>query len=355
MGKFSHLFDWIRSRKKPIEQDWELQSLAIDTTSICNLKCVTCSLEDWYPQKGVMSLDTFKALRRDLPKLKSIALANSAEPLLNKNLFEMVRMAKEVSNCRLPVSFTTNGMLLNDKAVQSVLDLDLDAIEFSLDGATKETFERIRIGANYDLIIKNIKTLVKRKQELNREKPHISIRFVLYQDNVHELCQMVHLTHQLGVNHLVVNGLEPYTAAMAEKILYTQDKQSDTAGLFEKTSSLGKKYGMRLDLPALIPDSVVDCLMVVNNCIIRWDGEVAPCSSVAYKRPFYHYQEKKEHPSITFGNINDRSLWDIWRSKEYVNFRNDLRNGRIYDFCRICLHREGLLCPLDHWKWLSSN
>ena len=332
-----------------------LLGVSLDTTAICNLRCTICSLEEAYHPKGVMSVATFERMRDALPTLRHVAFSSSAEPLLNPSLVDMVRIAKDMGGDALATSFTTNGTLLDAATSRALIDAGLDALEFSLDGATKHTYEKIRVRADFDAVIRNIAHLQAVKRATWSKKPHVSIRFTLSRENVHELFDLLDLARSLEIDHVVINGLEPYDEPMAEKVLWGREANPSLEILFTALDEKARGFGMRLDLPRLAPEPIDDCRLIDHACIVLWDGTVVPCSPVAYERPFHYFGERLVHPRVEFGNLNDAPLHEIWRSPAYVRFRDGLRNGTIWDFCEPCLKRAGVICPLKHWGWLADQ
>jgi Radical SAM superfamily len=267
-----------------------LLGVSLDATSICNLRCTTCALEDSYPNPGVMSLKTFHRLDDALPRLKHLAFSSSAEPLLNPHIVAMVRHAKNASGGKITTSFTTNATFLDERMTRDLYRAGLDALEVSLDAATKETFERIRVRADFDLILGNLKRGVGRKRPRSfcsfvcrradkyfgvvlpdlgppPHQPHISVRYTVFADNVRELVPFVRMMHDMGIEHVVVNGLEPYTPEMSKKVLFGKEAPPEMLALFEELEALSQEFGMRLDLPRLVPDSIDDCNLIDHSCM----------------------------------------------------------------------------------------
>ena len=56
------------------------------------------------------------------------------------------------------MTFTTNATLLNDTISKKIIDSGVDVVFFSVDGASKETFEKIRVGANFERVKENIRS-----------------------------------------------------------------------------------------------------------------------------------------------------------------------------------------------------
>jgi MoaA/NifB/PqqE/SkfB family radical SAM enzyme len=89
----------------------------------------------------------------------NVHLHNFGEPLLDKKLAKRVRYAKQKGIKR--VAIFSNGSLLTADKANELIDAGLDQIKVSFDGATKEEFERIRPPLKFDIIIENIKELVR--------------------------------------------------------------------------------------------------------------------------------------------------------------------------------------------------
>lgn len=159
--------------------------LCIEPTSICNLRCTMCfqSDENFSKNKemqGNMSLEMFKKIIDEGKNygLSSIVLASRGEPMLNKNIFEMIRYAKE--NGVIDIKMNTNATLMNEKKCRKLLESGLDNLVFSVDSPNKEEFERIRRGANFDKIINNIKTFNRiRSEEFPNSKLRTRISMVV--------------------------------------------------------------------------------------------------------------------------------------------------------------------------------
>jgi len=339
---------------EPTPPEDALLGISIDTTSVCNLRCTMCALENSYPEKGVMSLETFRRLEDAFPSLRHLSLSLNAEPLLNKHLVEMVEFAKRASHGRVAISFATNGVLLDERRASALIEAGLDALEISLDGTTPRVFESIRIGAHFEPIVANIARIAELKRRLGRTTPHVSIRYTLSRDNLVDLPGLLDLALRVEVDHLVVNGLEPYDTELAQKVLYGPQAQPEVERIFESLEERCRAHGVRIDLPRLAPEEVDDCHLIDHACVMLWDGTVAPCSPLSYPRTFYFHGEPKQHPRVAFGNIHERSLSEIWNAPEYLDFRRKLRAGEVFDHCRTCLKRAGVICPLKHWKWLAA-
>ena len=130
----------------------------IEPTSTCNLNCIMCDRKAVSQRKvGFMDFELFTKIVDEAASLGvlQIEMGLGGEPLLHPRLTNMIEYAK---NKGLMVGFNTNANLLDEQKSRALLNSKLDSIIFSVDGASKETYEKIRLKGDYDIVTKNIKT-----------------------------------------------------------------------------------------------------------------------------------------------------------------------------------------------------
>ena len=131
-------------------------------------------------------------------------LSHYNEPFLDKNLFERVRYAKTKG---MSVGFFSNGTLMTPEKAENTLDADVDWITLSVDGGTKESFEKIRVGASFEETCNNISHLIKLRKERNSNKPVINIHStIVSKENLESSKQLTEL----------LNGADTYTMGLAD-------------------------------------------------------------------------------------------------------------------------------------------
>ena len=150
----------------------------IESTSVCNLRCVTCFQAYEKIPRGYMEMDLFKKIIDEGTEkgLCSIKLNYRGEPMLHPKIVDMVRYAKEKG--LVEVMFNSNCVFLTEKMANDLIDAGLDQLICSVDGHTKETYEKIRIGAKFDQVIENIKNLQRIKKERGVERPVTRVQMV---------------------------------------------------------------------------------------------------------------------------------------------------------------------------------
>jgi radical SAM protein with 4Fe4S-binding SPASM domain len=278
-----------------------------------------------------------------IPKVGAISLQCNCEPLLNKNIVDIVRRLKQ-ENPNLHVAFATNGTLLSPSISSGLIDVGLNQIWFSIDGASEETYESIRRGAKFEEVIENIKNLISQKELKQAVLPKAGMITVASTKNVSELFSILELTGELHLDSLIINGLEPYDEEMANSVLWGKSAKQEYIQVFGKLERLAREKGIELRLPSLQLESYTSCTL--SGCTIDSNGNVYPCSCLSYERPYFYFGEKNVHSRISFGSLKENDLSKIWNSREYRSFRNRLTKGRFPKCCHKCLLQNKVICPM---------
>lgn len=137
--------------------------LEFHMSNACNLECVMCHgefssairsrREKLPPIPKAYDDQFFEDLRKYLPKIENANFLGG-EPFLIKEQFRVWDMFIE-DGLKPGCHVTTNGTQYNAK-VERVLENLPVSITISMDGVTKETFEKIRLNANYEEVLENI-------------------------------------------------------------------------------------------------------------------------------------------------------------------------------------------------------
>jgi MoaA/NifB/PqqE/SkfB family radical SAM enzyme len=156
--------------------------LQIEATNICNARCVFCPRERMERKQGVMDMALYRRIVDEAAALgiPNVRLHNYGESFIDREIVEKIRYAKSRGIPRL--GLISNGSLITEALARGIVEAGLDAINISVDAAGKETFERTRIGLNYDRVIENIERLLRVRGELGAERPKLILSFVRQED-----------------------------------------------------------------------------------------------------------------------------------------------------------------------------
>lgn len=154
----------------------------IEATNACNLRCPFCAAttKNWGPYRhGYMDFTLFQRIIDEGVEngLCSMKLNLRGEPLLHPKLPEMIRYAKEKGI--MDVYFNTNATLLDEHKVTQLIDSGLDRISISIEGTSKEVYEKCRVGARFEDVLSNVKRLWLIREKQGLSYPQIRIQTVL--------------------------------------------------------------------------------------------------------------------------------------------------------------------------------
>ena len=271
--------------------------LEIEAYDGCNFDCIMCPLgKSIYKPGGAISMELFDKIVSEISKykdwIKLVCLSRNGEPLLNKNLPEMVKKLKNAGIKR--VNFSTNASALNEKNSKELLKAGLDEIRFSIDGYTKKTFETVRKGGKFDNVINNCLNFIRIRNEL-KASTQIQVRFVEQKTNTHE-----------------VEDWKNFWLSKLEKTDLVASKRLHSWG--NELKNFEDKIDVNIKKPCISPFSTLEVLH---------DGTVPLCGC-DYK------------PTVVLGNVNKNSLIEIWNGHKFKNVRKKHESGNRNDIS-ICV------------------
>jgi MoaA/NifB/PqqE/SkfB family radical SAM enzyme len=329
------MFQWLKRQLDKLVSptlDW----IQVEVTTHCNAACIYCPhtlLRDrWTSKRMPMSL--FRKLIPFLKYTDMVYLQGWGEPLLNNDIFEMIRICK---NHGKRVGFTTNGMLLAEDAIRTLVDLDLDIIGISLAGVTAATHNQIRKGTDFNKLVDNLELLRAIKAETKTRSPQVHLAYLMLRSNFHELKEIIALAKKTEAQQVVASNLtlivDPKLSAEA---IFNDTGRTDYYGItLEKIKNKAARENIIFDYhgPGLDNASLCCRENVRYACVINVEGEVVPCvlaDPVLCKRlkpgddtvPSYIFKGQSYSLSgLSFGNIQTESLTRIWNKKDYTAFR----------------------------------
>ena len=155
---FSEIFNNITFFLKLKKIYFSPKYLFIETTNLCNLKCIMCPVSDntmMTREKKKLAFSNFKKIIDSNKFVKIVYLTNWGEPLLNNHIVDMVQY---LSDRKIKSVITTNGILFNQKNIVALLKAGVSIIRISMDGIN-ETYEKIR-NHSFEDLKKNIDLLL---------------------------------------------------------------------------------------------------------------------------------------------------------------------------------------------------
>ena len=332
-------------------------NIEMDITNQCNLRCVMCNFSqpEFYKAKQQhLTVDIFaKVAEQAFPRANQVSLSFGTEPLLHKDIWKFFAI---LAHYQVPRTYmNTNAQLLRQPVIESMIEFGFHSLFVSVDAATKETYEKIRIGGKFERLIGNLQNLQRMKAEAGVSKPDFALGFVIMRQNMHELPMFIDLAADLGavgVNAMHMIAWESVgnsdMGAVHEKercntYLAEAHERARARGiplvapqpfvLEEKNGTLVKNTAERsaafgLDIRGK-PASV--CPFPWSFVAIDMRGNVVPCGWWG-------------NPDKEMGNIYTQEFLSIWRSPDYMALRNRHLEGVLKGSCASC-SAAGMGCP----------
>jgi len=268
-------------------------SLSIESTAKCNLFCPMCPREKYYFPPKDMELPLFRKIIDEAKDFLEFAVPYGVgEPMLNPEIFDMIAYCRMAG---VPTGISTNATVLSEAMCRKLIDAGLDYIIFAVDGATKETFELYRKGADFEKVRANVLGFLRVKREM-RSRIFCIIQMVRLKENQKEISDLVRMWRIEGINEIRIKKDEVHNEGSA------------------------------------VPGDDLTRPPLKHHCYLLWrgplyvhyDGTVFPCCYI--------------YPEEPIGNVRRKALTEIWNSEKMIrlreaHIRHDLAG---YKSCQNC-------------------
>ena len=288
----------------PYMIDWAI-------TNRCNLNCLHC--------RGMAKeeLDSRTVLRvaEEIPLLKPRwVIIEGGEPLLRRELFEILKI---IRRSNIKIYLISNGMLFDEDLGRKFAELDVNLM-ISIDGADKESYEKIRKGARFEKLKESV--AIATKYNILDSCP-VTIGKYNYQ----QIRKLFEFTKEIGYKKITFLGLKPckdyekyvlngeeYEEFFFSVIKYQKDYQMDVYvdepffKPFLKEHNIN--YSPNSENGIIVPD--------VSRCIfgdymfIETNGDIKPCTFAP----------------VVMDNVNEKPLGEIWNDMQNSELIKEIRD-----------------------------
>lgn len=294
-------------------------SMFVFPTTYCNFKCMYCGHSlgygkmkekyDFEPQN--MSMETYRRIIeqvKEFPnRLKMLSLTGQGEPLVNKELPLMVKLAKE-ANIAERIEFITNASLLTKEMSDALIDAGLDTMRVSLQGLSADKYQEIcGVRIDFEQFMENIRYFYKHKKSTNL--------FVKIMD----------VSLEVGEEKKFYKLFGDCTDRMyIEKMLPAYEGVDATKDLSVEYDRYGRKNKKRVVCP--LPFFMLG---------IFPNGDVEPCDTI-YK-------------PVVLGNVHQDTLLSMWNGNRLREFwKMQLQGERCANKrCSTCCAPDDVSHPED--------
>ena len=352
----------------------------LDMVTRCQLRCIMCHFAhpEFQENKVTMGGELLEKVAAEIfPLAQDVVLSSSSEPLLAPDLPRALELCQEYGV--KDFHFSTNCLAMTDAIMDKVIDVQMPILTVSCDGATKETFEKIRKPAKWEPFLRRFDIIAARKKTRGSNLPHVSVTCVLMRSNIREVPQMIRFFRDRGVTHMNF----PHMAVMGGLGVEDESLMND-AKLCNDTLAEAKRVadevGMKCVFPIPIAENFADAGAVTDQQRSDEGGgtaliaptadaeNIAKSAEVAaylnhknkefrlavkekqhHNRPCYfpwYYIHVNPDGTVfpcgcwfefsTFGDFKTQSFREIWTGPKYKELRSQLYNMELRDVCANC-------------------
>ena len=283
---------------------------------VCNARCPNCpytnsGIRSDYQDRPLMNEDTFKIIADQCGEYGAwIRISGGGEPMLHPKAVELMEYAKKVG---AKVGLITNGSRFTEESSRRLLTAQIDMIEFSVDAADPQTYERVRRGLDWEILLKNIKRMAKLRNKLKSKTKIIAS----------------------GVNQVDVD-IEAVAKFWEPMVDNFQKRKYLTWGINDPSKSADPTA-------YLAPEEEIPCPFIFERLNIDSRGKVMVCGFDIAAR-------------TDMGNIHEKSIKEIWHGEgfEYYRERHLSRRGNEIDLCKNCPDWQYRSWQHNYWKIVKN-
>ncbi len=279
----------------------------IETTSLCNLDCLMCPTRSKARADGTMPIALFQRAADEIAAhgAEIVWLHAWGEPLVDARLFERITYIKRYPSIR-NVVISTNATLLRGERARRLAESELDTVVFSLDGVTAETYEAIRRGARFSVVLENVRRFLEARQARGGRGPRAVFQIIAMRETAREI-----ETFRAYWRPFLQPGDTIHVKSFNTWAGKTADRGFPERGI-----------DFRIPCTAFLWDALT----------ILWNGDVVPCC----------FDVDGE---LVIGRFGEQTLEEIWKGPALAELRR--RHCRL-DFqrvplCAACQHTHARL------------
>jgi len=327
-------------QKKAVLESYPFK-VYVEATQRCDLDCIICS-KSRHKSRVDMPMGLFAEIEKELfPHASEVDFFIGGESTLAHNFHEMIRASQRYQF--LPVLFT-NAVHTKDETIKLLVELGF-FVNISLEAVTKDLYEKIRRGAQFEKLLNNIDKFLYYKKRINNPRFHMRLACTCSPFNIDEAVNIVKFAKDREINDVFFNNCDRnvferrfYLSTVAERAYKTLMAARDIADANKIRFSCQKRIGsieiekahnwndFSLDIDKYVPRYLEKYNPYNGNCphpwiqtLIRTDGTVMACCQ-GY---------------LEMGTYEGGDFKKIWNNKRYQK----LRSRRSYYHCGMTLGR----------------
>lgn len=336
----------------------KLWRLTLDTNpEDCNLNCIMCEEHSEFSNFKEKLLKKTGIKYRRMPKewipeifaeaeklgVQEIIPSTMGEPLLYKNINLFFELAKKHN---IKINLTTNGTFPGKTVTEwakMIIPVTSDT-KISLNGARKQTAEKIMKGLNFEKQIHNIREFVNYRNQYYKETEfysRITLQLTFLQNNMPELPEIIKLAAELDIDRIKGHHLWTHFPEI-ENLSFKKDVKSMEKWnkIVEKAFAAIEKHrkpnGTKILLEQIdylhaqekieVPDNY-ECPFLEKELWISATGKISPCCA----------PDEQRNSLGDFGNYPETTISEVLKSEIYKDL---VKNYKQKPLCKTCVMRK---------------
>ncbi len=313
-----------------------IKKVYLEMTNQCNLSCAMCYRHAWDYATDAYDDQMVERIVEDLltiDSLEEIVLGGIGEPTMHPRfLWVLERLS------HLRITLTSNAAYLSPALREGILE-HVDRLVVSVDG-NEDSYYDIR-HVPLALVMETLQWFHEHKGKKKQVWPRLAIQMVLSRKNEKDMIDVVDLAHRVGADKVIFSHLLPVSPGEQEDILYTLYQNDGLKKRFAEVRGYALKKGMATFLPDYRIKTERHCRFLdEHTTMINARGEVVPCYRFSHDGKEIILGRAKQVHKMTWGNIMEQRLQDIYDSPRYRAFRRTVQNNQ-YPSCLDCDLQEG--------------
>ncbi|MDR1543229.1 MAG: TIGR04133 family radical SAM/SPASM protein [Prevotellaceae bacterium] len=308
----------------------ELTYLFWETTLRCNLRCLHCGSDCKIetPVKDMPKEDFLRVIDEITPFVnpnKTMIAITGGEPLLRQDLESV---GAELHKRGYPWGIVTNGMLLNEKRLKSLLQSGLRSATVSLDGLENSHNWMRNSPQSFKNAVKAISLLA------NTPNFRFDVCTCTTHRNISELEKIKNLLISLGLKEWRIFTVSPIGRAKNNPDMQLDNEQFRSVFEFIKKTKQEKKIAVNYDCEGFlgnyegeVRNHFFTCRAGINIGSVLVDGSISACPDL--------------RGNFIQGNIYKDNFWQVWNNRYQVfRDRSWAKRGICAD-CKVWRYCEG--------------
>ena len=235
-------------------QPERIQHLRLAIDDSCNLRCPSCRKSMIFHKEGsaynlgIRLADKINDWLYNYNHPIQVHIGSDGDPFASHVYRHFMEQTPERDNIKY--SILTNGLMFKEfhQTVPHIIN-NLKELGVSIDGATKETYEKLRIGGRWEKITEALQCI----SELRKKKDfRFILHFVVQKDNYHEMENIIELGEQYGADRVWLNKIEDWGTIddfKTQDVFGTADYKKSFSKVLHKIQKRGDRF---IECPTLL-------------------------------------------------------------------------------------------------------